>query len=182
MRPMSGYEIKRYLEITQSDLWAGILPGSIYHALKQLTKEGLVELTSMQQTGNRARSIYSITGPGQAELQAILREVWSTASPVFPAKLYCALSFAEFLPREELLQAIDLQIAGLEQTLVAWDAGAEAKRAAMGGLPPMVAASLQNGRDHLLIDLKFLRYLRETLPTMPNQHYSLPVAEDDDER
>ena len=43
-KPMSGYEIQQILTKSQSDSWAGILPGSIYHALKKMEKEGLVEI------------------------------------------------------------------------------------------------------------------------------------------
>jgi len=41
-RPRHGYEIRKWLETRRTDLWTGVLPGSIYHALKQMTKEGLV--------------------------------------------------------------------------------------------------------------------------------------------
>jgi DNA-binding PadR family transcriptional regulator len=30
-RPMSGYEVQRILMLDRTDLWAGVLPGSIYH-------------------------------------------------------------------------------------------------------------------------------------------------------
>ena len=33
-KPLSGYEIQQILQVSQIDVWAGILPGSIYHALK----------------------------------------------------------------------------------------------------------------------------------------------------
>jgi len=34
-----GYEIQKWLEISHTELWADVLPGSIYHALRQMEKE-----------------------------------------------------------------------------------------------------------------------------------------------
>ena len=64
-KPMSGYEIQQLLIISQSDSWAGILPGSIYHALKKMEKEQLVAIDSIEQTGNRSKAIYKITEQGE---------------------------------------------------------------------------------------------------------------------
>lgn len=50
---MHGYEIKRYLEITRSDQWAGILVGSIYHAIKRLESEGMIAKRALEHVGNR---------------------------------------------------------------------------------------------------------------------------------
>jgi DNA-binding PadR family transcriptional regulator len=162
--PLSGYTLGRYLQMSRTDLWAGILPGSIYHALKKLAAEGLVTLLDTEQTGNRTRAIYAITEAGEREYRRLLRDAWSTPGPHYPVALYVALGFLDDLPREEVLSALDQQIAGLEGTLAEWNAGEQAKAQA---LPvealPYVAATFANGRAHLALDLEFLRSLRAML-------------------
>jgi DNA-binding PadR family transcriptional regulator len=60
-RPLSGYEMQVILQLNQTERWAGILPGSIYHALKKLAAEGMVVLQATEQVGNRAKAIYAIS-------------------------------------------------------------------------------------------------------------------------
>ncbi len=38
-----GYQVRRELLTWSADKWANVAPGSIYHALKQMAKEGLLE-------------------------------------------------------------------------------------------------------------------------------------------
>jgi DNA-binding PadR family transcriptional regulator len=181
-RPMHGYEIQQYLEVTQSDTWAGILPGSIYHALKKMASEGLLEVQRIEQTGHRTRAVYAITESGRAEFKRLLREAWRTPCRVLPSSLYAAISFVDELPRAEVLEAIDEQIAALEQQLAQWNAGEEAKkRAAPFPLPDYSLAAFQNGRDHMEADLRFLRRLRDSLPMTPRLNLHLPPIKEDGE-
>jgi DNA-binding PadR family transcriptional regulator len=171
---MSGYEVQRILQLNRTDLWAGILSGSIYHALKKLEAEGLVTLSLMEQSGNRTRAIYAITEQGQAEYLALLREAWRSPSPHFPAGLYAALSFADDLLRDEALALLDAHIAALEDQLAVWNAGEREKSALAGPLPSYVGAIFDNGREHMQIDLRFLRRLRESLPSEPRLTAEIP--------
>src|SRR5215813_9037236 len=157
-RPMSGYEVQRILQLNRTDLWAGILPGSIYHALKKLAAEGLVTLSVTEQSGNRTRAIYALTARGEAEYRALLRQVWSSPSPHFPSGLYAALSFTDDLPRDEVMALLDTHIAALEDQLAAWNAGEHEKSALAGPLPGYVGAIFDNGRTHMHADLRFLRH------------------------
>jgi DNA-binding PadR family transcriptional regulator len=173
-RPMSGYEVQRILQLSRTDLWAGILSGSIYHALKKLEVEGLVALRVTEQSGNRTRAIYAITEQGQASYRALLREAWQSPSPHFPSNLYAALSFTDDLSREEVVALLDDHIAALEDQLAAWNAGEREKSAVTGPLPDYVGAIFDNGREHMQADLRFLRHLRETLPSAPRLDVLIP--------
>ena len=42
--PMSGYDLQQKLGGADAERWGGVLPGSIYHALKKLEVEGYQEL------------------------------------------------------------------------------------------------------------------------------------------
>jgi DNA-binding PadR family transcriptional regulator len=173
-RPMSGYEVQRILQLNRTDLWAGILSGSIYHALKKLEAEGLVTLRLTEQSGNRTRAIYAITERGQAEHRALLREAWRSPSLHFPSGLYAALSFTDDLSRDEVLALLDAHIAALEDQLAVWNVGEREKSALAGPLPGYVGAIFENGREHMQTDLRFLRHLRETLPLEPRLGAEIP--------
>ena len=104
--PVHGYDIKRELESWHVEEWAHVAYGSIYHALKALTKDGLIEPVDTGQVGRRpARTTYRITVAGEREFQRLLREHWwSVQVPKDP--FMAALSFMPDLPREELLGAL----------------------------------------------------------------------------
>jgi DNA-binding PadR family transcriptional regulator len=60
-KTMHGYELYQQLERSRIDLWSDVLPGSIYHAFRQMDKEGLVRIRGTEQTGIKTRAIYEIT-------------------------------------------------------------------------------------------------------------------------
>lgn len=178
-RPMSGYAIQQYLQLNKVDQWSDILPGSIYHALKKLTSEGLILHQATEQTGMRTKAIYALTETGREEYRRLLREAWKTPPRSLPSDFYMLLSFVDDLPREEVLQSLKDSIAQLEQALSNWQAGLAAKEAAMGFLPPIIQATFAHGQEHMEADLRFLRYLVETLPQAPPINRDLPTMEEE---
>ena len=167
-RPMSGYAIQVVLQLSQTQQWAKVLPGSVYHALKKLADEGFVVLQATEQAGNRSKAIYAITPAGRGEFRSLLQETWSTSELHFPAEIYAALSFIDDLPREEIVLALDDRIAVLERELATWNEGETQKAEFMQGpLPDYLHALFANGREHMEVDLRFLRYLREAIPSAP---------------
>lgn len=94
----------------------------------------------------------------------------------FPLDLYAAMSFVGYLPREEVIDALDEQIVALERELATWNEGEKAKSGAMA-MPEYLRALFANGREHMEIDVRLLRSLREMLST--NVHLSLlpPIVE-----
>jgi DNA-binding PadR family transcriptional regulator len=167
-RPMAGYAIQVILQVSQTQQWARVLPGSVYHALKKLADEGFVVLQATEQSGNRSKAIYAITPAGKEEFRSLLKEAWSTPVLHFPAEIYAALSFLDDLPREEIVFALDERIAALERELASWNEG-EIKKAEFmqGPLPDYLQALFANGREHMEVDLRFLHYLREAIPSAP---------------
>jgi DNA-binding PadR family transcriptional regulator len=161
-RPQHGYEIRKWLEKRRTDLWAGVLPGSIYHALKKMTKEGFVRLSSTEQSGLRIRAIYAITPKGKKEFRRLLHAAWRQPPRSIPAGINTALSFINELPKQEVLQAIAEMITALEQDLEAWTSG-EKRKAEYTVMTDAIRASFINGRDHINADLRFLRRLHELL-------------------
>lgn len=131
LKPMSGYEIQQLLTQSKTDLWAGILPGSIYHALKKMENEGLVELDSIEQTGNRSKAIYKITQQGIEHHHALLIQELKTPSVHLPSGLYTALSFIQDAERGDVIECLMVQRDALRQHLEQQQAGIEVKRQLM---------------------------------------------------
>lgn len=119
LKPMSGYEIQQLLQVSQSDQWAGILPGSIYHALKKLDKEGLVKIHSVETTGNRSKAIYEITEQGQEEYKELLIQSFTSPSIVLPTDLYTGLSMLTLpnpaIDLSDIINAVQVQLSQLHR-------------------------------------------------------------------
>ncbi len=165
-KPMTGYEIQQVLQMTQSDKWAGILPGSIYHALKKLEAEGLVMLEAVEHTGNRAKAIYRITDRGREAFRKLLEETLRQSSVVFPTHLYTAVSFLGELPPDVAIAALEEQRRRIEADYVAMRTGQREKEK-YGPVPPHVHRLFRNMYDHFELQLRLLDDLQALLAEEP---------------
>jgi DNA-binding PadR family transcriptional regulator len=106
-QPVHGYDVRRELVSWHVEEWASLAPGSIYNALKTLTKEGMLETAGTGQVGGRPeRTLYKITPRGEQELSEILRDqLWTPRMPVDP--LVAVVSMMGFLKRDELIAALE---------------------------------------------------------------------------
>jgi DNA-binding PadR family transcriptional regulator len=104
--PAHGYEIRQELETWGAQSWANVAPGSVYHALTQMAREGLVEpVVAAEPSKGPARNAYAVTKTGEREFQRLLREyLWKEKPTIDP--LQPALAFLDAVPREELLAAL----------------------------------------------------------------------------
>jgi len=71
--PMSGYDIKKFIELSISNFWSESY-GQIYPILKQLTEEGLTSSHTEKQEGKPERYIYTLTDKGWDALREWLSE------------------------------------------------------------------------------------------------------------
>jgi DNA-binding PadR family transcriptional regulator len=106
MQPVHGYDVRRELLSWSADKWANVQPGSIYHALRKLSEEGLLQAVATEQVGARpARTTYEITDKGAREFHSLLRSHWwQLATP--PDPFLAAFTFLPALPREEAAAAL----------------------------------------------------------------------------
>jgi DNA-binding PadR family transcriptional regulator len=106
MQPVHGYDVRRELLSWDADKWANVQPGSIYHALRKLSEEGLLREVATEQVGARpARTTYEITEKGAAEFMTLLRgNWWRLTAP--PDPFMAAFSFLPALPRAEAAAAL----------------------------------------------------------------------------
>src|SRR5215467_11918551 len=124
MQPVHGYDVRRELLSWSADEWANVQPGSIYHALRKLAEEGLLEEVATEQVGARpARTTYRTTPKGDAEFEELLRKYWwEMHTPIDP--FLAAMGFLPQLPRPEAVAAMRNRARMLR-------AGAERMRAAL---------------------------------------------------
>ena len=104
----SGYEIKRCFESAFSHFFvAGF--GSIYPALAELSRHGLVTSRSVEQEGRPDKKIYSITPEGER----VLREELMSTPPRHKVRseFLVLMYFAHLLPSERVARSVDQMIA-----------------------------------------------------------------------
>jgi len=70
---MSGYDIKKKIEVSTSNFWSESY-GQIYPILKRLVAEGLATQSVKEQVGKPDRHVYMLTDKGREELQSWLIE------------------------------------------------------------------------------------------------------------
>jgi DNA-binding PadR family transcriptional regulator len=106
LEPVHGYQVRRELVSWGVEDWANLAPGSIYHALRKLTDEGLLEEVATEQVGARpARTTYRTTRFGQEEFGRLLRKYWwEYRQPMDPFMV--AMSFLPALSRREAVLAL----------------------------------------------------------------------------
>ncbi|MEU2899362.1 PadR family transcriptional regulator [Streptomyces sp. NPDC088106] len=103
-----GYQVRNDLEYWGAHEWSNAKPGSIYHALKQMAKQGLLHAHEVAPStaGGPPRTEYEITGRGTEEFFRLLREAL-TSYDQKPDVLSAGLGFIVDLEREEALALLE---------------------------------------------------------------------------
>jgi DNA-binding PadR family transcriptional regulator len=101
-----GYQVRADLEAWGAHEWSSATSGSVYHALKAMTEEGLLRQhdTTPSVAGGPPRMEYELTEAGERAYFTLLRTALSSREPRLDL-LAAAVGFIEDLPRDE---AIDL--------------------------------------------------------------------------
>lgn len=165
-KSMSGYELQQLLQLSEVDKWAGILPGSIYHALKKMDKEGLIKVANVESTGHRTKAIYEITEAGESEYQTLLIESFREPTVKLPVLLYTGLSMLNMqnnsVEPEQIIKAIEDQIQELQTNLADIQAGQEIK-ANYIEVNELSSITFQNMIDQYQLQIDFLKKIKKAL-------------------
>jgi DNA-binding PadR family transcriptional regulator len=105
-----GYQVRRELLTWSADKWANVQPGSIYHALKKMAAENLLEQVDVEpgQPGPD-RTAYRITPEGEAQFRLLLEQ--SLADPaVAGPELSAAITLMTTLPRKRVISLLRHQL------------------------------------------------------------------------
>lgn len=115
-RDAHGYEMRNLAKEADLAQWTDIGYGSIYHALRRLQDEELIEEVGTEQTGAYPqKTVYRITEEGRRAFLDLLRQTCETVvEPKNPIDL--ALVFIGQLPPEERVALLKQRLATLEAT------------------------------------------------------------------
>ncbi|KQX45618.1 MULTISPECIES: PadR family transcriptional regulator [unclassified Streptomyces] len=111
-----GYQVRNDLEYWGAHEWSHAKPGSIYHALKQMAKQGLLHAHEVAPStvGGPPRVEYELTEAGTEEYFTLLREALTTYDQKTDV-LSAALGFMVDLPREEVTLLLRRRVEALDE-------------------------------------------------------------------
>ncbi|RAJ55441.1 DNA-binding PadR family transcriptional regulator [Streptomyces sp. Amel2xB2] len=111
-----GYAVRGDLEFWGAHEWSNAKPGSIYHALRQLARQGLLRQyeTGPSTAGGPPRTEYELTAAGEDEFMRLLRHAL-TAVDEKEDMLTSGVGFIVDLPREEAVALLRQRVAALEE-------------------------------------------------------------------
>jgi DNA-binding PadR family transcriptional regulator len=103
------------LEYWGAHEWSNAKPGSIYHALKQMAKQGLLREheTAPSTAGGPPRTEYEVTEAGVEEYFRLLREALVSYDQKTDVKS-AAIGFVVDLPRAEAVSLLEERVRGIE--------------------------------------------------------------------
>lgn len=111
-----GYQVRNDLEFWGAHEWSNAKPGSIYHALKQMAKQGFLVAHEVAPStvGGPPRVEYEMTDKGTEEYFTLLREALTSYDQKMDM-LSAAIGFIVDLPREEAVALLKQRITRVEQ-------------------------------------------------------------------
>ncbi|MFE5868609.1 PadR family transcriptional regulator [Streptomyces roseifaciens] len=111
-----GYQVRNDLEFWGAHQWSNAKPGSIYHALKAMAKQGLMVAhdTAPSAAGGPPRTEYELTPAGQEEYFRLLRHALSAHDEKIDV-LTAGVGFLVDLPRAEAVALLKQRVAALEE-------------------------------------------------------------------
>ncbi|MET7858851.1 PadR family transcriptional regulator [Streptomyces sp. NPDC005318] len=109
-----GYQVRNDLEYWGAHEWSNAKPGSVYHALKQMAKQGLLVAheTAPSTAGGPPRTEYEITARGTEEYFALLRAALTSYDQKMDV-LSAGIGFIVDLERSEAVALLKERVAGL---------------------------------------------------------------------
>ncbi|MFF3850109.1 PadR family transcriptional regulator [Streptomyces sp. NPDC002328] len=111
-----GYQVRNDLEYWGAHEWSTAKPGSIYHALKQMAKQGLLHEHEVAPStaGGPPRTEYEITDQGVEEYFRLVREALTSYDQKMDVKS-AAIGFIVDLPRAEAVGLLEERIRRIEE-------------------------------------------------------------------
>ncbi|HLI17582.1 MAG TPA: PadR family transcriptional regulator [Rhodanobacteraceae bacterium] len=133
------YEIKRRLQNAMVECYTDVDVGTLYYAIRQLEKEGLISAVSRERVVRGGmRTVYKITSKGKSEFRDLLHRQFEEEGPVSQT-LYGSLLFLHLSDPAVVEDLVRKRIARLDELI--------AKLDSIGGKFRPV---LSTGGEHLL--------------------------------
>jgi DNA-binding PadR family transcriptional regulator len=151
-----GHELRRAVQVTKADEWAGVGAGSLHRELRKLADEDLIAAVRVERVDRRPeRTIYQVTATGRAELDA-LREKAIAALHTAGDPMAAGLIFAGSAGREVLTDLLARHRRAVEQELerlVAERERGEREGYLRPEVSPLQAAAFRRGELRARADL-----------------------------
>src|SRR5688572_27655543 len=111
-----GYQVRNDLEFWGAHEWSNAKPGSIYHALKQMAKQGLLMAHEIAPStvGGPPRTEYEITERGTEEFLSLLRGALVSYDQKMDI-VSSGIGFIVHLTREEAVALLKQRVEGIEE-------------------------------------------------------------------
>jgi DNA-binding PadR family transcriptional regulator len=111
-----GYQVRNDLEFWGAHEWSNAKPGSIYHALKQMAKQGLLVAHEIAPStvGGPPRTEYEITERGTEEFLSLLRGALVSYDQKMDI-VSSGIGFIVHLTREEAVALLKQRVEGIEE-------------------------------------------------------------------
>jgi DNA-binding PadR family transcriptional regulator len=133
------YEIKRRLENAMVECYIDVDVGTLYYAIRQMEKEGLISPVSRERVARGGmRTVYSITAKGKAEFRELLHRQFEEEGPVSQT-LYGALLFLHLSDLAVVEDLIARRIRRLDELI-----------SKLGPIRKELTPVLSTGGEHLL--------------------------------
>ena len=150
----SGYDIKKHFECVFSHFYvAGF--GSIYPALAELARDGLVECREEPQPNRPDRKVYALTPAGREQFLKAL--VTTPPRHRIRSEFFVLLHFAHLLPAERLNEVLDERLGDvsrmvqeLQRVLTECDAGECQMTPAQRFEVELAYATIKTHRDYIV--------------------------------
>ena len=112
--PMSGYDLKKYFDVSVAHFWSAT-QSHIYKSLEGLEKKGWAEAHVIQQEGKPNRKEYQITNEGRAELRHWL----VTPLPMEPVREAALIQifFSHFSTNEEIAALFETRMKEIREQI-----------------------------------------------------------------
>lgn len=173
IRPMSGYDIKTFIDRSIVHFWNESY-GQIYPALKRLTAAGLIGAED-DNTSGRSRRVYRLTPAGVEVLRGWLVEPAMPDVPRYEMSL--KLFFGEQMPVQAAIEHVERYRETQRRQLEQYRAIAPRLEAELEGTPrlPFWRAVLRGGEDYAEMAIRWCDRTLEEFRRLDRNDY--PVTE-----
>jgi len=162
-QPTHGYFVRRELGTWQVAEWAHLNPGSVYNALRVLTKDGMLVEEPPPTGGSAGKTTYRLTVDGEQEYLRLVREGLWQLHPYEPAWLLAGLSFWGSLTRAEVLAALAARAALITARLSSTSFAAANLGETAAGTPDHIVEGIRMHETQLRGELEWVQAVSERI-------------------
>ncbi len=106
-QPTYGYAVRQELLSWRAEEWTNVKPGSIHHALKQLTREGRLRALGTEASDlGPGRTLFELTPDGEQEFFRLLENALGS---VDMEELGAGIALMDALPRARVIELLTAQ-------------------------------------------------------------------------